>query len=753
MEIDLSVPDSALEKRIASGISPYDIPTHYQKPGLQNISNGTNPGSEFSNDSMDTSDGYKSYSRGLKANVTTTRIRTTITETSPYFSAPPKFFSRATASALPSLLYSLAPKKSPIDDLPDRDWNKEFNEVLESPLLERAEKLRKLEKEFVEVASIIGKIIISEKNVHPSQKTVKAISVDSGIAGGEKYQVKGIFFKFAVDKADLYGSDEHAMKVACHELKGHTALVSCGMVHGLKLGLMTVIDYQGSRLTAVSVLPISRDTLVYGSSDAGRVVCSSLEAMNDIMRQCGKVLNLKGHLAGVGEEKKFIYGPCDLEGHLGHDGRLYAIDLARLFPPETPKESIRGGFLYRLLRPELVRQFHKPLSSDAFTMFGAHDSDKHDAEVRQATEFLHSHVVPEFASSLANEDHHISIDDILVKMHRAGINIRFLGEVRSLVTNLSQRKTILTEICARVFKNEIRKKLRDSKSTQPTAYARLCINFFNTIFGDKPISKTFWQAIKKPMLQRFVQALSANELQRDFDVRKHVHMEMLFSRLQNAAARYEDLPLSLAHFKEFVVKAKQMYTVPRIEADTAAELARTTKDISEAKRLLSLARENYNSVLELKPDDHVVLSNLGMVIAESAMLEDGEEREDLFHLANEKFEASLLLHGDDPHTLVMWSDVLVNQMILLGEDSESGNTKLLDRALSMSLKAESFVSGIGSLTIARASALQGREKQVQKCLRHAASTNNLPGVEALMHDPAFARVKNTTWFSSFLEAP
>eukprot|EP00339_Tiarina_fusa_P030413 CAMPEP_0117014872 /NCGR_PEP_ID=MMETSP0472-20121206/11985_1 /TAXON_ID=693140 ORGANISM="Tiarina fusus, Strain LIS" /NCGR_SAMPLE_ID=MMETSP0472 /ASSEMBLY_ACC=CAM_ASM_000603 /LENGTH=550 /DNA_ID=CAMNT_0004718541 /DNA_START=963 /DNA_END=2618 /DNA_ORIENTATION=- len=550
------------------------------------------------------------------------------------------------------------------------------------------------------------------------------------------------------------------MKVACHELKGHTALVSCGMVHGLKLGLMTVIEYQGSKLSAVSVLPISRDTLVYGSADAGNVVYSSLEAMNDVMHQCGKVLNLKGHLAGIGEDKKFIYGPCDLEGHLGHDGRLYAIDLARLFPPETPKQSIKGGFLYRLLRPELVRQFPKPLSSDAFTMFGAHDAEKHDAEVRQATEFLHSHVIPEFASSLANENPNICISDILIKMHRAGINIRFLGEVRSYVTDLDQRKTLLTEICARAFKNEIRKKLRDSTQkqaedcvAQTAVCTRLCVNFFNTIFGDKPISKTFWHAIKRAILQRFVQSLSDTELQRDFDLRKHVHMEMLFYRLQNALgvsfdAGIGDIPLSVSHFKEFVVKAKQMYTVPRIEADTAAELARTTKNHSEAKRLLSLARENYRSVLELKPDDHIVLSNLGMVLAESAMLEEGREREELFAKANRKFEWSLKLHGDDPHTLVMWSDVLVNQVILL-EDNVLDPT-MLDHALEMSLKAESFVSGIGALTMARVAALQGHEKLVQKCLRHASTTKNLPGAEALLHDPAFSRVKNATWFSSFL---
>ncbi len=31
-----------------------------------------------------------------------------------------------------------------------------------------------------------------------------------------------------------------------------------------------------------------------------------------------------------------LYSPGDIEGHAGLDGRMYLIDLARLFPPEFP---------------------------------------------------------------------------------------------------------------------------------------------------------------------------------------------------------------------------------------------------------------------------------------------------------------------------------------------------------------------------------------------------------------------------------
>jgi hypothetical protein len=42
-------------------------------------------------------------------------------------------------------------------------------------------------------------------------------------------------------------------------------------------------------------------------------------------------------------EKKLVYAPVDLEGHLGQDGRYYLIDSARLLPPNPPV----AGYLSR----------------------------------------------------------------------------------------------------------------------------------------------------------------------------------------------------------------------------------------------------------------------------------------------------------------------------------------------------------------------------------------------------------------------
>lgn len=58
------------------------------------------------------------------------------------------------------------------------------------------------------------------------QRTVKPINI-GGIAGGEKFVVRGILFKFSYDVNNLYGGDEYAMKTASHDLRGLVNYLHC----------------------------------------------------------------------------------------------------------------------------------------------------------------------------------------------------------------------------------------------------------------------------------------------------------------------------------------------------------------------------------------------------------------------------------------------------------------------------------------------------------------------------------------------
>ncbi len=92
--------------------------------------------------------------------------------------------------------------------------------------------------------------------------------------------------------------------------------------------------------------------------------------MNRMMESCARKMNIKGHWVGLKNERKFIYGPTDIEGHIGTDGRRYLLDFQRTYPPEHPaSEHPRRSMLYNLLRPEFVTKYNKPLSSDALSKF------------------------------------------------------------------------------------------------------------------------------------------------------------------------------------------------------------------------------------------------------------------------------------------------------------------------------------------------------------------------------------------------
>lgn len=73
--------------------------------------------------------------------------------------------------------------------------------------------------------------------------------------------------------------------------------------------------------------------MIYGSPDSGRTVKNSDPEFSKHMKfVLGDILHLKEH--DVNGTK--LYGPGDIEGHLGKDGQFYLIDFARLLPPAAP---------------------------------------------------------------------------------------------------------------------------------------------------------------------------------------------------------------------------------------------------------------------------------------------------------------------------------------------------------------------------------------------------------------------------------
>ena len=265
-------------------------------------------------------------------------------------------------------------------------WNEAYQSLLEQGDDSSAywAKIAALSRDFVAASRHYAAIIISELNMPSRQRTIRESSEIGGVAGGKKFVAAGILFKFGADPVVGSGANERhlyggatpdadaAAKALGAELKG-CAAYSWTDIPGLCFPLIAVIDYCGYRCLAISLLPIDKSTLRYGSDSGGRIAKCPDADINALMKKAGESINLAPHF--VGSSKSLIYGPGDIECHRGKDGRLYVLDFGRVFPPEAPgANSAPGDVFFKLLRPELCRLNKVPLCSDAFTGFCRFDS-------------------------------------------------------------------------------------------------------------------------------------------------------------------------------------------------------------------------------------------------------------------------------------------------------------------------------------------------------------------------------------------
>lgn len=395
-------------------------------------------------------------------------------------------------------------------------WNQLFQSALELPQnstkqeLIRAESIAKISQDFVSSATMYGRIIISEVSFPNDQKTIKITNEFGGNAGGEKYSINGILFKFAIDWKGIYTNDEYAIKSASHELKSLEQLLDFSPK--IRVPLIALIDYLGYRLIAFSLLPINQDTLVYGSDDSGHNVKSFDPDLT--LENAGKILNLKNHIAGQNKEKTCVVRfPADVEGHKGTDNRFYLLDLARLMPPTFPNKSkVSSQYLFRLFRPEFVRSYKIPLSPDSFSNFEKCDPDAklNKKEIEEATQALMEYIPVRVTSLEATcaFNYTTKSSQFVNHIHKSGINLRYLPLVRKKAGPYL-RIFCMLEMITRGLKSYLRELFRISKKDQMTVqlYRSSIIDQFNIILGNTPQTKRkttiFWADLHKRLMLQF----------------------------------------------------------------------------------------------------------------------------------------------------------------------------------------------------------------------------------------------------------
>mgnify|MGYP005990754873 CR=1 FL=1 len=208
------------------------------------------------------------------------------------------------------------------------DWARRLEQVLQLPsetaldILLRSIALHQLTGDFEAVCTVVASEIVAQLAKPVQHWRITPADSVGGVAGGQKFVVGNIFFKFARDSG-IYGGDEGACKAAKHELRSLRKLLTTN-TSGLSFPLMCTVDLAGFRLVCVSKLPISDATLVYGSSDAGRTVHARDPVMNKLMVSACSSLGLGPHNVGrarVDENNEVIHdsitmwGPIDIEGH------------------------------------------------------------------------------------------------------------------------------------------------------------------------------------------------------------------------------------------------------------------------------------------------------------------------------------------------------------------------------------------------------------------------------------------------------
>jgi hypothetical protein len=366
--------------------------------------------------------------------------------------------------------------------------------------------------EFLNRIRSIGEIIIRD-HYKPQIDRVFHPKDVGGVAGGVKYIVDGLFFKFADPSDGPYGgSFENANKAVGHELKGaiaifHAAQAVIGDGNELHSSLLAVVHHLGFCVLVMPELELGKDTLKVGSDDQTRTLPHGTEgaveqSLNEQMNQVARQLGLAVHeIRRAGRVVRLGFG-ADVEGHVDRRGVARVVDTARVFPPEAIEVTTLGcppryhksncrqllpptvgnmSIFWRLLRPELVAivtekcsgndYLAEPgLSADGFSSFSNHANDAyvHMRRLVTATQILMDEQVPRVASALGVRAPESWRDGATLTaiFHQFGVNMRHAGAVWKVLNEKCEalcKDDKETSASREGEKEEIRSKLHDCK--------------------------------------------------------------------------------------------------------------------------------------------------------------------------------------------------------------------------------------------------------------------------------------------------
>ncbi|GBL52180.1 hypothetical_protein [Candidozyma auris] len=398
-----------------------------------------------------------------------------------------------------------------------KDWNEEYQGIKEfskdsfNERLLREKLLNKYIQEFTQISTTTAVEILRGNIVPLNPNEPKSDHI---------FLRNNIFYSFGVNATgahDETGGDEAARYCFGKDLAA-VKLLNRLDVPGVSNLLTCIVDFLGERVVCQAPVPgvfsdqvdengNSIDKIVQGYSHENNVIHTS-EDFNEALKPIGEAFHLKPHtveLASGASTDKELALSKDAKCIVGTDHRKYIIDLYRTTPldiefldehydaSETSyphkEASLRHDAVEEWYKRKAAAMFkveterlekegklkdgeEKPsialpvdqivLNPDAFT--GVEESKDDQEDVREVSNFIKKQLIPELLDDIMKNSVPFDGAHLTAFMHRAGINMRYLGYI--VKQALSRIEAFEKETEATVRDNEaaIKQKAEEEKT-------------------------------------------------------------------------------------------------------------------------------------------------------------------------------------------------------------------------------------------------------------------------------------------------
>ena len=266
---------------------------------------------------------------------------------------------------------------------------------------------------------------------------------------------------------------------------------------------------------------------------------------------------------------------------------------------------------------------------------------EHNTDVLKATYQLFRETIPSFARRLSGLQV-VDIHSIILSMHREGINIRHLGQIRAASNNHFIKRTLLLEMVVRVIKNQLRAKMREemrnTAGLSQALFKKAVIDSFNLVLGTHvKRSRAYWEQLRRDLCTKF-----------------YSH----FTGRHGLTAAEETGPIdafrrSLSRVQDIFARVSQLVGVKLQK--------RTLKELQDDWKSFEFVESDVETVYAKTRAMDIIDFFEGMAVAKTAQRKTGREKLRLLDIGSQKFSICVSSTPSNFTALFHWSLVLIAQ--------------------------------------------------------------------------------------------